>query len=867
MIIKENKNSHSLVPSFKSRVFKFRVGVKSIFLLLIIAFLIIAGIISSSRLQKAGFSGIADFLKTVSTNYFNGMNANPEKISIEIKEKDFKLLEQHREVALKRDLIINNIDGEYVPATFEYQGKKMKVKLRLKGHMTDHLQNNKWSFRIKLEDNNSFFGMKKFSIQHPGTRGYVYEWIYHELMKREDIITLRYKFINVTVNGREWGIYAVEENFDKALIENNNRKKGPIVRFNPDLYWVDRYNELVHKKPVAEFANYYSANLEAFDEKNILGDSIQKAYFLKALALVDGLRSKKLSVDQVVDVERLAKFHAITDLVGGEHSLDWSDTKYYFNPVTEKLEPISYESFSDFPIRSLIGNYRYVELDSAIGNYEDWHTALFSNTVFFKAYVHQLERIAEPNYLNTFFNTINSELKNNLAILYKEFPYKKFDKQCYYQNQLMIKKILSAPQSFYAYYNNISNNQLHLQIGSIESLPIEIKYVSIGNTNFLPLHQIIIPPKTRNNFIKYKDYSFLLPDDIIWNNKLSASIEVHYSVLGASKVQKTAAFPYLHPENEYIASDLKNKVGNINEFPFLLIDEKSKSIIIKGEKCVINKDLIIPEGYTVFANPSLSINLINSAKIISYSPFVFKGGEDEIIIIETSDSTGQGLEFINSKTSVFEYVVFKNFPVINDKQWSRTAAVTFYESKVTFNNCTFYNSKAEHAVNIICSDFKFKECSFEKNHQSALKIEFSTGEINNAVFENCNSNAIDIIQSALKLNSVYINGAKNKAINIKDGSQMTCNDIRILNSKIAVSALNLNTVNIHKIAISNSAYGFVTYKNKQGYGYPSFNISELTLQNVKKNYLIESKSNIIVDNKQIIEETNNVESIIKGDNK
>ena len=34
---------------------------------------------------------------------------------------------------------------------------------------------------------------------HPGTRGYIYEWIYHQLMKQEDIIALRYKFINVTI--------------------------------------------------------------------------------------------------------------------------------------------------------------------------------------------------------------------------------------------------------------------------------------------------------------------------------------------------------------------------------------------------------------------------------------------------------------------------------------------------------------------------------------------------------------------------------------------------------------------------------------------------------------------------------------------
>ena len=214
-------------------------------------------------------------------------------ISMEIQDKDFKLLEQDRNRALERNVIINNIDGDYVPGTLDYNGKKLKVKLRLKGHMTDHLQDNKWSFRIKVKDKDSFMGMKLFSIQHPGTRGYIYEWIYHELMKREGIIALRYKFINVTVNGRDWGIYAVEENFADELIENNERKKGPIIRFNPDLYWVDRYNEIIGSKPVAEFASYYSAPVEAYGEDKILKDSVQSSYYLKAIALLPNAPHQK----------------------------------------------------------------------------------------------------------------------------------------------------------------------------------------------------------------------------------------------------------------------------------------------------------------------------------------------------------------------------------------------------------------------------------------------------------------------------------------------------------------------------------------------------------------------------------------------
>jgi len=34
------------------------------------------------------------------------------------------------------------------------------------------------------------------------------------------------------LNGQDMGVYAFEEHFDKLLIESNNRREGPIVKFS-----------------------------------------------------------------------------------------------------------------------------------------------------------------------------------------------------------------------------------------------------------------------------------------------------------------------------------------------------------------------------------------------------------------------------------------------------------------------------------------------------------------------------------------------------------------------------------------------------------------------------------------------------------
>src|SRR5690606_6512197 len=126
----------------------------------------------------------------------------------------------------------------------QYDGKDYDVRMRLKGDFTDHLNKHKWSFRVEVKGDNAIMGMKRFSIQHPITRSYLYEWVYFKMLRRENLIALRYDFLTASLNGNSLGIYALEEHFEKRLIENNDRREGPIIRFNEDLSWWAKTNRL-----------------------------------------------------------------------------------------------------------------------------------------------------------------------------------------------------------------------------------------------------------------------------------------------------------------------------------------------------------------------------------------------------------------------------------------------------------------------------------------------------------------------------------------------------------------------------------------------------------------------------------------------
>ena len=97
---------------------------------------------------------------TSAKNYASSIGVNPEKIELIIKSKHFDEIKKQREEAFKVGSIVND-GNRYVPAKIIYKGDTLKVELRLKGHMLDHLQGDKWSYRVKVKNGKTFY-LKKF---------------------------------------------------------------------------------------------------------------------------------------------------------------------------------------------------------------------------------------------------------------------------------------------------------------------------------------------------------------------------------------------------------------------------------------------------------------------------------------------------------------------------------------------------------------------------------------------------------------------------------------------------------------------------------------------------------------------------------
>ncbi len=796
-----------------------------------------------------------------------GVLARPEHITIDIKYNNFQKLAYQRELALARGILTTS-STDFVPGVIRHQDKATKVNLRLKGDWIDHLQGDKWSFRIKVKGENTIWGMKEFSIQHPKTRNYLAEWVFHQALRREGLIGLRYDFINVTLNGKDLGVYALEEHFEKRLIEHNQMREGPIVKFNEDLLWDETAQQYSRFQAMGNgCGQFLSSNIDGFQSKKWLADSANSALFAKAVFLLEAFRRGELKTSEVFDAQKLAKFFAIVDLVGAKHAALWHNARFYYNPITSLLEPIGFDADCGHPIETLIamdGGAYMGKNASKLNN--DYLAKIFMDEIFCREYIKTLERIAESSYVDALFADLNEEMGKNLSIIYSEFPYYDFPKEVLYRNQQYISTVLNPVKGLHAFYSRAVDGRIELQLGNTQSLPVEVLNVSYKDSLlFLPTAKTLLPAKFYTELMDYRQTGFTFPPGFAWSDTVIAYLKINYQILGTCRTRSESVFPWRAFEDRFVKEDFMRQQPNADRFEFLTMDESSKRILIKPGAWRLNQNLIIPRGYQLMCGEGTRLNLSQAAMILSYSPVQFLGTEDNPIVVESADSTGQGFVVMSAQQkSRLEYVNFNNLSNPSQKGWELTGAVYFYESPVDISYCQFNNNRSEDGLNTVRSEVSIDQSLFSNTSSDAFDADFCKGKITNTSFVNCGNDGIDVSGSLFELHNIIIEGAGDKGVSAGENSQVTGEQFKINNAALAVASKDLSELKVHHISIVGGEIGFTVYQKKPEYGSASITATAVSIEKSSIPYLVEEQSTLWVDGKMIAPSRKNVKDILYG---
>ena len=431
---------------------------------------------------------ITNYFKSIydrTSRYVYSFSSN-EKIEISISPKEYKKLSSSRNKALKAGLLHDDMQ-RWAEAKLIFNDIKRDIKIRIKGVFPDHWTDNKrWSFKVRVKNNSKNLNdFTRFNLQTPETSSFMYEWLLMKSLEKEKLISLKTKYYELVLNGESIGAYMFQGGLSDEVLKLNNREIGPIVGFNKELF----LKEYSNSRKLKEFGlvgslnstedSFWRSKIEPVQFSNLNKDINQEKYLNKAIYLLESFRNGTKKPSEVFEINKLAKIMSIRALLGSSE-FDYRDTKFYFNPIIQLLEPITKESHVDLNL-NFKDHYFSWWIDSTNikphrpGNKNFFLDILYKDKTFHELYLKELSYMTKDNFFKNLINENKSEFERYLKIQKKNYPSQKvFSLEQLEINRLRVKEFLNPVQGVNVYFSNYNQNILQLVISNLQRLPVEI---------------------------------------------------------------------------------------------------------------------------------------------------------------------------------------------------------------------------------------------------------------------------------------------------------------------------------------------------------------------------------------------------------
>jgi hypothetical protein len=804
-----------------------------------------------------------------------GGKENPQ-IHIDIKFKHLQKIRKKRVVALEAGYLDSKPD-DYVPASIRYEKKTIPVKLRLKGDLLDHLQGDKWSFRVHVRGGEHFWGLRRFSLQAPWARGFHSEVLFFETLRHLGLLAPRYSFLDVVINGDSIGLMAMEEHFSKELLEHNKRREGVIIKFDESLFW--RNNQ----GPV--FYNFRNVPIKAFRNSRIKKSSKLSSDYAVAVGLLRGFVSKELPASKVFDVEQMGRFLAVAELWGASHPIDFRNQRFYLNPISFKLEPIGFDASipsRDVQLPTLSG-------DALIVENHPFAKEILKDPEIFEVFFKTLNGLADDLESGSLIDKLKKLESKVLPNLSKEFP---LLSELPWQDLVQRAKIFSRlSKASYDSKKNIRDSNvnsyssiLHAYLENDEKGP----YVEVANAIPEPIKVSSIEwfSKTggeKEILVPTSKHGFPLTLAATPLNALPIPVKIYYAPHDLEKYSlhifatienngesyESEAMPFSPPLSTHPIPE-SSLLEQLEQHPFLSYDIAKNKLEVKRGEWSVDETLVIPEDYSLTIHDNTTLRFSEKASLISRGSLQFNGTKDSPILLEgLHGKPWQGIAVLRAKNlSNWSFVNIKNTSGILQKKWVLTGGVTFYQSEAKLESCSFMGNQGEDALNIVGSKFDLNNVMIENTASDGFDADFSEGVITDGLFRNIGKlgggDGVDVSGSRVLINGTVFQGISDKALSIGENSVVTANNIFIDDVTIGAASKDGSTLMISESTIKNTKFiGLIAYIKKAEYGPASIEAQNMNLEGAREKARAQKENLVVLDGKKIETEYMDVEQLYK----
>ncbi len=767
-----------------------------------------------------------------------------ETLYMDIAPNDFAQIEAKRQEALKLWVLLAE-DADFVPATLRWRGETLSARVRLKGDWADHLVTDKWSFRVELRGDSYLDGMRVFSIHDPSMRTYLNEWLFHQAMRLEDGLSVGYTFIRVVLNGEDKGIYALEEGFAKELLESQQRREGVIVRYAEDLIWRARafYDDQVIPPGIERF--YI---VDEFDAGRVNASPALRAQRDAAIGLLRGLWDGSLTTPEVFDMEAMGKFLALSDLWSAPHGLIWHNLRYAYNPVTARLEPISFDSDPFSPEL----DFTQVGLPAS---------AFYNDSRLQAAYARELWRMSQPGYIEMLEAELGAQFAMYAAALTPEFDADVLTPPwdwLRHRQDLNRQRLLPA-QMVYAYVPEAG--EAALVVGNLMDVPVELVGINVGD-RLLPLgaaHTItglasVAPPvlaalSEDASTLPYVTFSL---SGVITDAEATLATRVW----GLTQtLTQPILLAYPAPLTATARPTQPTLAEALAQHPYLRETADAQMLTIPPGEWDVRGALLLPEGYGLRLAPGTTLAFGAENFLLATGPLIFEGTANAPIVLRPQGDKWRGIVVLNvGQMSLWRYVTVQDTDAIDQQGWVMLGGVTFFRSSIRLENSRILRTQAEDGLNVIRARFEFVDSEFAGTRSDAFDADFGQGFFERCVFHDIGADGIDVSGSDVQVRDVRFINLGDKGLSVGEISRLTGERIYIENADFGVASKDLARVHISDATIKSSRIaGLAAYIKKPSYGPASITAERVTFIDVpaEQQTLVQTGSWIDLDGARI----------------
>lgn len=788
-----------------------------------------AGVLSAVGLDPKDTLLIVSGIKTVNIGLpgrvIQGALSAPERIELDIAQVDFQRLAYVREMALQQGYHLPS-EEDHVPVTVRYRDQTLHGKARLKGNWPDHWYSGKWSLRFKLDGDDRLDHMGEFGIHAPRVRNYMAEWVFQQALAREGVMGVSYRFVDVTINGRSMGTYALEQEFDDGVAWFNEEPPGPLVRFS---------KAAVHQAIVADRRMPDPERTVVLD---VLGENATAVGYSEnetaaALQLLERWRSGGLPAHDVFDLDRTARYFALSDLTGNLHGDLIHNIRFYYNPISERLEPVGVDSNSGWFIDEIKGLTT-----------RPYYRLFFDDPVLTERYLEELERVSADGYLEALFTETEPGFRANVSVIYRDEPFYNFDPHPYHANREVIRKALHPHRAISAYVNGTAVSQPLVDLGASQPLPVEVTALRAGDIRALPESgPVRLTGKALHEPVQFQTVAFTLPPGAAWD--ASVPMEVECRVLGTmeSRLESVAPAPRLPGTED--AGRLMRLPANSANFSFAVTDDDRRTVLLLPGSHRLAEPLIVPEGYALLSGPDTSIDLVQNASIVVRGPVLWEGTEDRPIRIGSSDGTGGGVTVLRARNaSTLVHVHLGPFASQGAGEGTG-AALTFLESPAVLELVSMDGGGMASLLRLVDSPFTITRSAFTGGAAPAVSVEFSNGTFNRTRI--ADGGGLRVSGSETELDGGWFGRIAGTAVLVERCSTLTGREVACTGAVTALASESGSTASVDLLSVRDAEVAVRAGDATTGFGPGQVALRSATFANATTLFVQDGEGTITVD--------------------